>query len=188
MVKEVLPPVALIGLMGAGKSTVARILGERLAGSVADLDSMIEAEEGCRISALFAREGEAWFRAREAELLERVLAAPVSVLACGGGIVLDPGSRERLRGSCRVVWLEARPEVAAGRLRHESAERPLLGAGPPRERLAELLDARRALYAETAHVRIDTSGRDPEAVADAVVAALDGWPADLRGPAAERRG
>lgn len=185
MVEEALPPIALIGLMGAGKSTVARILGERLAGSVADLDSMIEAEEGHSISALFAREGEAWFRRREAELLEQVLAGSVRVLACGGGIVLDAGSRERLRRSCRVVWLEASAEAAAERLAHEWRERPLLVPGPARERLSELLEARRELYGATAHVRVETAGRDPEAVAGAVLAALAEWHA---GPAAEPRG
>jgi shikimate kinase len=179
------PPIALIGLMGAGKSTVARILGERMAGSVADLDSMIEAEEGRPIPELFAREGEGWFRRREAELLARVLSGPVSVVACGGGIVLDPGSRERLRASCRVVWLEAPPEVAAERLVHESHERPLLGPGAPRERLSDLLEARRDLYSATARVRVDTAGRSPEAVADAVLAALG---ASGAGPAAEPRG
>ncbi|MEO5618947.1 MAG: shikimate kinase [Candidatus Eisenbacteria bacterium] len=185
MVENVLPPIALIGLMGAGKSTVARILGERLAGSVADLDSMIEAEEGRRIPALFAGEGEAWFRRREAELLERVLAGPARVLACGGGIVLDGGSRDRLRRSCRVVWLQASPELAAERLVNETHERPLLGSGPRRERLSELLETRSELYEATAHVRVDTVGRDPEAVAGAVLAALADWRAE---PAAEPRG
>lgn len=180
-------PIALIGLMGAGKSTVARILGERLGVSVADLDSMIEAEEGHPIAELFAREGEAWFRRRERELLERVLAGPVRVLACGGGVVLDPASRERLRRDCRVVWLRVPPETAAERLTGpgagSAAGRPLLGTGPPGARLAELLTARGALYDATAHLRVDTAGRDPQAVADEVLAALP----TAAGPEAELR-
>jgi len=172
MMRDGAPPIALIGLMGAGKSTVARVLGERLGVSVADLDSMIEAEEGCTISELFAREGEPWFRRREHELLERVLAGPARVLACGGGIVIDPRSRELLHRRCRVIWLEATPAVAAERLVHESRERPLLGGGPPRERLGALLEARRSLYETTAHRRVDTGGRDPEAVATAVLEAV----------------
>jgi len=172
MMREGSPPIALIGMMGAGKSTVARVLGERLGVSVADLDSMIEAEEGCTIAELFAREGEPWFRTRERELLERVLAGPARVLACGGGIVLEPRSRDLLRRRCRVVWLEASPEEAAERLVQESHERPLLGSGPPRERLAALLEVRRGLYESTAHRRVDTGGRDPEAVASAVLEAL----------------
>ncbi len=165
-------PVALVGLMGSGKSTVARILGERLGVTVADLDSMIEAEEGRAIAELFEREGEAWFRRRERELLERALAAPARVLACGGGIVLDPEARGMLRDRCRVVWLEVAPEAAASRLEGQTRERPLLAAGPPVTRLRELLAARRALYEGTAHLRVDTAGRDPAAVADAVLAAL----------------
>ena len=88
-------PIALIGLMGAGKTTVARVLGERLGASVADLDAMIEAEEGRPIAELFAHEGEAWFRRREGELLDRVLRDGVRVVACGGGIVTDPEAEAR---------------------------------------------------------------------------------------------
>jgi len=184
-------PIALIGLMGAGKSTVARILGERLGVSVADLDSMIEAEEGHPIAELFEREGEAWFRRRERDLLERVLAGPVRVLACGGGVVLDPASREHLRRVCRVVWLRVPPEVAAARLAGPGPGpgfagghgRPLLGSGPPGERLTDLLAARGTLYDATAHLRVDTAGRDAEAVADAVLSALP----TVAGPEAELR-
>ena len=108
-------PIALIGLMGAGKSAVARALGERLGVSVADLDGMIEAVEGCSVAELFERAGEAWFRRREGELLADALASGVRVVACGGGVVLDPERRRLLRERCRVVWLEVSPEAAAQR-------------------------------------------------------------------------
>src|SRR2546428_7633249 len=90
------PPIALIGIMGAGKSAVARLLGERLGTVVADLDAMIEAEEGSSVAELFERAGEGYFRARESELLARALSAGARVLACGGGVVLDPARRAML--------------------------------------------------------------------------------------------
>lgn len=166
-------PIALIGLMGAGKTTVARVLGERLGASVADLDAMIEAEEGRPISELFAHEGEAWFRRREREILDRVLADGIEVVACGGGIVLEPSSRRSLRERCRVAWLEVSPAAAAGRVEATAAERPMLAGDTPARRLQTLAVERDPLYAETAHVRVPTDGRTPEGVADAVLAALD---------------
>ncbi len=165
-------PIALIGLMGAGKSAVARALGERLGVSVADLDAMIEAEEGRSIAELFEREGEAAFRLREGELLERVLVAGVRVLACGGGIVLDQRHRALLRSRCRVVWLKVRPETAAARLAGTTDSRPLLAGGEATARLREILAAREGLYRETAHHELDAEAGDPLAVSTAVLTAV----------------
>ena len=169
-------PIALIGLMGAGKSSVARVLGERLGAGVADLDGMIEAVEGCSVTELFERAGEAWFRRREGELLDEALRSGVRVVACGGGVVLDPTRRRLLRERCRVVWLEVSSDVAAMRVASAGADpartRPLLAGAPPRERLERLLAERSPLYAEAAHVRVATDGRTPEEVADAVLEAL----------------
>ena len=165
-------PIALIGLMGAGKSSVARVLGERLGVAMADLDSMLEAEAGCSIAELFERAGEAYFRGREGELLERALAAGVRVLACGGGVVLDPVQRARLRERCRTVWLEVTPDEAARRVAGDRVVRPLLAGLPGAERLEALLEERRAWYAETAEVRVPTDGLSPGRVADAVITAL----------------
>lgn len=171
-------PIALIGLMGAGKSVVARALGERLGVSVADLDGMIEAVEGCSVAELFERAGEAWFRRREGELLADALASGVRVVACGGGVVLDSTRRAMLRERCRVVWLEVPPEEAARRVAASSTDpvrtRPLLAGGPAVERLTQLLAERAPLYGEAAHVRVPTAGRSPEQVADGVLAALAG--------------
>jgi shikimate kinase len=171
------PPhaIALIGLMGAGKSSVARLLGERLGVSVADLDGMIEAVEGCSVAELFERAGEAWFRRREGELLREALGSGVRVLACGGGVVLDPAHRALLRERCRVVWLEVSPAEAARRVAASNGieARPLLAGAAPGDRLSALLAERAALYAEAAHARIVTDGLSPQQVADAVIAALD---------------
>ena len=170
-------PIALIGLMGAGKSAVARVLGERLGVSVADMDGMIEAVEGCSVAELFERAGEAWFRRREGELLADALRSGVRVVACGGGVVLDPERRRLLRERCRVVWLEVPPDEAARRVSEPAVDpvrtRPLLAGGPVVERLGQLLAERAPLYAEAAHVRVSTAGLTPDQVASAVLAVLD---------------
>jgi len=165
-------PIALIGLMGAGKSAVARILGERLGTVVADLDAMLEAEEGCTIAELFERSGEPWFRRRESVLLEQALAAGARVLACGGGIVLDPARRVTLRARCHVVWLEVPPAESARRIGVDGLARPLLRGAVPERELERLLEARAPLYAEASEFRVPTDGRTPAQVADAVLDAV----------------
>ena len=151
--------------MGAGKSAVARVLGERLGTLVADLDAMIEAEEGASVAELFERAGEAHFRRRESELLGRALNAGARVVACGGGVVLDPARRVTLSDRCRVVWLEVSPAEAARRVGASALGRPLLRGGDPTARLAALLAERAPLYAEVAHARVPTDGLTPEQVA-----------------------
>jgi shikimate kinase len=162
-------PIALVGIMGAGKSAVARILGERMGTLVADLDAMIEAEEGATVAELFERAGEPWFRRRESELLEKALAAGARVIACGGGIVLDPGRRELLRSRCHVVWLEVAAAEAARRVGAGAPGRPLLRGSAPAARLEALLAARAPLYAEVASARVATDGLTPEQVAARVL-------------------
>lgn len=158
--------------MGAGKSVVARILGERLGVAVADLDTMLEAEAGCTIAELFERDGEPAFRGREARLLDQALAAGANVVACGGGIVLSPAARAVLRSRCRAVWIEVTPEEAARRVRERLGTRPLLAGGDPRTRLEALLAERAPLYAEIALSRVVSGRMDPEQVADAVLRSL----------------
>ncbi|HTM57479.1 MAG TPA: shikimate kinase [Candidatus Udaeobacter sp.] len=165
-------PIALIGLMGAGKSAVAALLGERLGATVADLDAMIEADAGCSVAELFAREGEPAFRRREAALLDRVVAAGIRVIACGGGVVVDAGPRAHLKQRCRVVWLEVSPGEAARRVAGTESLRPLLQGDAAVRRLEQLLAQRSAFYAEAAELRIPTDGRTPDQVADGVLNAL----------------
>ena len=158
--------------MGAGKSAVARILGERLGTVVADLDAMLEAEEGRTIAELFEHAGEAYFRRRESELLEQALAAGAQVLACGGGVVLDPARRAALRSRCHVVWLEVSAAEAARRVAADGGTRPLLRGGTPAAELARVLAARSPLYADAAAVRVPTEGRTPAQVAEVVLEAV----------------
>jgi shikimate kinase len=167
-------PIALVGLMGAGKSAVARVLGERLAVAVADLDALLEAETGRSVAEQFAAGGEPAFRARERLALQRALAAGARVLACGGGVVVEPANRELLRERCHVVWLEVTPAEAARRIAPALASRPLLAGADPETRLAALRTEREALYSASAEHRIPTDGRTIEAVADAVLESLAG--------------
>jgi shikimate kinase len=164
-------PIALVGLMGSGKSAVAVALAARLGGEAIDLDPEIEAGAGKTIAAIFAAEGEAGFRRRESAQLLAALDRSPAVLACGGGAVLDPRHREWLRDRCRVVWLEVAPAEAARRI-HAPADRPLLKEGPIEDRLNGLLRERAALYAEVAELRVSTDHRTPDEVADQVLEGL----------------
>ncbi|MBI5169509.1 MAG: shikimate kinase [Candidatus Eisenbacteria bacterium] len=163
--KKEAKPVALVGLMGSGKTETARALARDLGASVADLDAMLEAVEGLSVAELFARSGEAWFRARESELLAQAVASGVRVIATGGGVVLDEARRRLLREACDTVWLEVSPAEAARRVAGSPGSRPLLAGGAPEERLSALLAERSALYAEVAAHRVFTDGRTPREVA-----------------------
>ena len=171
-------PIALVGLMGAGKSAVARTLGQRLGVAVADLDAMVEAERGCSVAELFECEGEPAFRRLEGRILDQALAAGAGIIACGGGIVLDPAHRVALAARCRVVWLEVSPATAAARLASTGGSRPLLAAGAAGEtvapllRLETLLAERRPLYEQVAQACVSVEGRTADEVADEVLRVL----------------
>ena len=169
-------PVALVGLSGAGKSTVAPLLAARVGGAAADLDARIAARAGCTIAELFAREGEAGFRGLELAELERSLAERAAVIACGGGIVETERARVLLRERCRTIWLEVGAVEAASRVAATAGERPLLAAGAPAERLAELLARRAARYAEVALARVPTGGVPASEVTERIVRALEAAP------------
>jgi len=156
----------LVGMMGAGKSTVGPAVARRLARPFVDLDDVIAQEAGTVIPEIFAAEGEAGFRVRETAALRR-LAGAEAVVACGGGIVVDPGNVALLRTSGLVAWLEAPPEVLAQRVR-VPAGRPMLGAEGVGA-LGVILASRAGGYAAAAHCRVDTVGRTPEEIAEEVM-------------------
>jgi shikimate kinase len=172
-------PFALVGLMGAGKSSVARALGTRLGREVCDLDALVEAAAETEIAELFELEGEAGFRRRETQALERALEGPLTVLATGGGIVTQERNRTLLRDRCRVIWLMVSPAEAARRVRAQVHVRPLLAGAAVEERLDMLLRERGPLYEMVAELKVPTDGRTAAQVAEAVltlanVAPLDG--------------
>ena len=151
--------VALVGAMGAGKSTVGQALAAALGLAFVDVDVEITRQAGRSIAALFEERGEAAFRALERDVLAALLRGPPQVLACGGGAVLDAGSREALRG-VDTLWLAAEPRTLADRIAGD-AGRPLAGDA---EAMRVLLRRRRAAYADVALavVRTDLEGEDDD--------------------------
>ncbi len=147
--------VVLVGLPGCGKTTVGRQLARRLGLPFNDSDHVVEQRLGCSIRDFFAREGEDAFRdVEESVLLELTQGGP-GVLATGGGAVVRPANRQRLRDGGQVVYLRSSPEELFKRLRHDR-NRPLLQVADPMAKLRSLYDERDPLYRETAHFVIET--------------------------------
>jgi shikimate kinase len=161
----------LVGMMGAGKSTVGRLLARRLKLRFLDCDHEIERRCGVKIPLVFEIEGEPGFRAREAEALAELTALKGVVLATGGGAVLSPENRRRLAEHGTVIYLRARPEDLYTRVRHDR-NRPLLATADPLRRLRELHAERDPLYASIADVVIDTGRQTVQALARDLVARL----------------
>jgi shikimate kinase len=174
-----MPPerVILIGYRGSGKTTVGRLLAARLGWEFADADDHIEAAAGKSVADIFASEGEAGFRDREAVVLGELCRRPRLVLATGGGAVLRPANRELLRGAGLVVWLNTSPETAWERLRSDpttAARRPNLTPTGGIEEVRALAAAREPFYRQTAHFVADADAPSPEAVAAAILSAWTG--------------
>jgi shikimate kinase len=163
--------VFLIGLMGAGKTTVGKHLARLLKFDFVDTDREIEARTGASIPMIFEIEGEDGFRRRESAVIAELVKRQGIVLATGGGVVLSPVNREQLRANGTVTYLRAELDTLVNRTRH-STHRPLLNSGDPRARLAALLDARHPLYMQTANIVVDTGHGSAQTVAHAIVAQL----------------
>lgn len=163
------PRAVLVGPMGAGKTTVAALLGEAWQVPTRDTDADIEAREGRSISDIFVDSGESYFRDLEATAVAEALATHTGVLALGGGAVLDPTTRDLLAAH-RVVFLRVGLSDAVKRV-GLGVGRPLL-LGNVRGRIKALLDERTPLYEAVATITVDTDGRSPEDVAREIEEAL----------------
>ena len=148
--------IYLVGLMGAGKTTVGRQLAKRLGRQFFDSDHEIVERTGVPIPTIFEIEGEDGFRRREAQTLHDLTAGTGLVLATGGGVVINPENRRRLNETGWVVYLNVPPRLLFERTRHDR-NRPLLHVEDPLARLEELHAARDPLYRETAHLIVDGS-------------------------------
>jgi len=175
--------LVLVGMMGTGKSTVGRILAQRLHRPFVDTDTEVEAETGATIAEVFAARGERRFRALEAERIRHVAALRGQVIAVGGGAVLDPANVTQLRGTGDLVLLDADPEELAARIAQQDDEdpdqpvRPLLASAEhPAALLAQIRAQRDLVYLAAASYVVDTTGATPEEVADRVLAWAVGVP------------
>lgn len=164
------PAAVLVGPMGVGKSTVGRILAERLGLGYRDTDDDIAETAGKPISDIFVDEGEPHFRELERQAVAGAVAAHTGILALGGGAVMDESTRALLAG-LPVVFLDVGVGEAVKRV-GLNAPRPLLAVNP-RQRWRELMEQRRPLYTEVARAVVTTDDRTPEDVADAVLDALE---------------
>jgi shikimate kinase len=164
--------VYLVGMMGAGKTTVGRLLARRLKLRFVDSDHEIESRCGVKIPLNFDIEGEPGFRAREAQAIAELTALDGVVLATGGGAVLAAGNRERLAARGTVVYLRAKPEDLYARVKHDR-NRPLLATAAPLERLRELYAERDPLYREVAHIVVETGVQSVQSLARALVERLE---------------
>lgn len=167
--------IVMVGMMGAGKTAVGRALAARLAVPFLDSDHEIETAANMTIPEIFARDGEAFFRRKERQVIARLLDQRRGVLSTGGGAFLAPENRELITRKGVSVWLRADLEVLWNRVRHRDT-RPLLKTPDPRATLAALYDARVPLYAE-ADLAVESDGRSSiEEMVDKVLAALQTRP------------
>lgn len=167
--------VALIGMMGAGKTAVGGQLARMLRVPFLDSDEAIEAAANMTVAEIFARDGEAFFRRKEAQVLERLMSGPPCVLSTGGGAFLCAANRATIAEHGVAVWLKADLDLLWSRVRHRST-RPLLRTPDPRATLATLLAQRAPVYA-LADVTVEAApGLSVEAMARRVLTALQARP------------
>lgn len=170
---ELVRPLVLVGLMGAGKTTVGRRVATRLGVPFRDADEEIELAANMRVSEIFATLGEPAFRDGERRVIERLLAEPAHVLATGGGAFMNAQTRELIRESAISVWLRADLDMLVRRTA-QRGHRPLLRTGDPRDILRRLLDERAPVYA-LADVTVDSVDGPHARTVERVIAAVGAY-------------
>jgi shikimate kinase len=163
-------PIVLVGLMGAGKTTVGRRLAQRMQLPFVDADHEIEAAAGMTISDIFERFGEPHFRDGERRVIARLMDGTPKVIATGGGAFLHPQTRGLILDQAIAVWLDAEPAVLADRVRRRDT-RPLLRGRDPEQVLAELAELRNPFYA-LAPIRVQSVAAPHDATVDEILKAL----------------
>lgn len=164
--------IYLVGMMGAGKTTVGRLIARRLKRRFVDSDQEIERRCGVRIPVIFEIEGEHGFRAREEQVIAELATIEGMVLATGGGVVLSTENRRQLASRGTTIYLHARPEDLFRRLRHDS-NRPLLDTPDPAQRLRELYVQRDPLYRQVADIVLETGTQSVPALARDLLAKIE---------------
>ena len=166
--------VVLVGMMGAGKSSIGRRLANRLHIPFVDADAEIEKAAGMAITDIFAKHGEPYFRAGEARVIARLLESGPQVLATGGGAFMNPETRAAIHDKGVSVWLRATVEVLLRRIKRRN-DRPLLKNGDPAETLRRLIDERYPTYAE-ADITVESREVAHDTIVDEIVAGLCAQP------------
>lgn len=162
--------IVLIGFMGAGKSSVARILAERHHLQAVDMDALIVQQSGRQsVTEVFDTDGEAHFRALEAQLADQLAEQSQVVIATGGGVVMNASLMQCLGQQATVIWLDASWETVQARLKH-TLDRPLMR---DLEQASQLYQQRLPLYRQAAHLQISTDGKTPQTVADEIASRLN---------------
>ena len=168
--------ITLIGYRATGKTTVAPALAERLGWTAVDSDQEIERRAGRSIREIFSDEGEPGFRTRERAELDRLLSGDRVIVSAGGGAVLNPQTREQMRRSGPVVWLQASADLIVSRMQQDAStasRRPALTAETdPRAEVTRLLAIREPLYAETATITVPTDGRSIDEIVKTILSQL----------------
>ena len=164
-------PIVLIGLMGAGKSTVGRRLAHRLHLPFADSDHEIEEAAGLTIAEMFEKYGEAEFRDGERRVISRLIDGNPKVIATGGGAFMNDQTRSLILERATAIWLDADVDVLAERVGRRAGTRPLLNGTDPREKLAALAEARNPIYA-LAPIHIRSRPLPHDATVDAILKVL----------------
>ncbi len=171
---EELPSVFLVGPMGAGKTTIGRLLAKQLGREFVDSDWYVESQTGADIAWIFAKEGEAGFRARETRAIDELTQRKQIVLATGGGAVMCADNREFLHQRGIVVYLNAAVDVQLARTSKDKS-RPLLQRSNPRRILHELYRVRDPLYRQVAHVILPTGHTYPRHMVNQLMQHLEGF-------------
>ena len=164
--------VALIGFMGTGKSSVGRVLAKKLERKFIELDALVEQKAGRSIPEIFQQSGETGFRELEIQIVKDIEAERNTVIACGGGVVLNGINVDRLREGAVIVYLMASPVVILKRTSRDRTLRPMLNIEDPISRIRDLLKFRRPFYERAADITIDTSRLYIDAVVDEIIVLL----------------
>ena len=162
--------IALVGLMGAGKSAIGKRLAQRLGLPFVDADGEIERAAGCTIAEIFEKYGEAEFRQGERRVIARLLERPPHVLSTGGGAYMDAETRRLMRERALTVWLRADLDVLYERVK-KRGHRPLLKNGDPKEVLGRLMEQRYPIYAE-ADIVVESTAQPADRTTEEVIDAL----------------
>ncbi|MCK4274135.1 MAG: shikimate kinase [Dehalococcoidales bacterium] len=164
--------IALIGFMGTGKTVVGKLLAGKLGKEFLELDAIIEKKAGKSIPEIFRQDGEIGFRELEIEATGEVAIKKNTVIACGGGIVLNKINIDRLRKECVIVCLTASPQVIIKRTSGDTDERPLLAVPDRARQIEELLKFREPFYERSADIMINTSRISADSVVERIMEKL----------------